>query len=115
MSEDARSALNALLCRTGEASTRLMLVLATNRPGDLDAAVLDRTDESLLLDLPDAAGRRALCAAYFEKYVKRAGAGAAIVVDAAITAAALDAIADRLDGFSGRSIPKPFLPAQGGP
>jgi ATPase family AAA domain-containing protein 3A/B len=47
MSEDARNALNALLYRTGEASSRFMLVLATNRPGDLDRAVGDRVDEAM--------------------------------------------------------------------
>jgi ATPase family AAA domain-containing protein 3A/B len=56
MSEDARNALNALLFRTGEASKKLMLVLATNRPGDLDAAVVARVAEALLIDLPDAPG-----------------------------------------------------------
>lgn len=48
-----RNALNALLYRTGDASTRFMLVLATNRPGDLDAAINDRVDESVLFGLPD--------------------------------------------------------------
>jgi len=115
MSEDARNALNALLFRTGEASKKLMLVFATNRPGDLDAAVLDRTDEALLLDLPDAAGRAALVNAYFGSYVLRAGdaGGAAIAVDPKVTPATLGALAARLDGFSGRSIAKLMLSVQG--
>lgn len=49
-----RNALNALLYRTGESSQHFMLVMATNRPGDLDDAINDRIDESLLFDLPDA-------------------------------------------------------------
>ena len=53
MSENQRNALNALLYRTGESSRHFMLVMATNRPGDLDNAVTDRVDESLLFDLPD--------------------------------------------------------------
>ena len=118
MSEEQRNALNALLYRTGAASRNLMLVLATNRPGDLDGAVLDRVDESLLFDLPDAASRRALVALYFDEYIVRAGsggsAGGAIAVEAAsVTGAYLDTVADRLSGYSGRAISKLFLALQG--
>ena len=42
LSEHSRNALNALLFQTGDQSRHFMLVLATNRPADLDAAVLDR-------------------------------------------------------------------------
>jgi ATPase family AAA domain-containing protein 3A/B len=44
---NVRAALNALLYRTGELSRDVVLVIATNRPEDLDAAVLDRMDESM--------------------------------------------------------------------
>ncbi|ONK71554.1 uncharacterized protein A4U43_C04F9830 [Asparagus officinalis] len=47
MSEAQRSALNALLFRTGDQSKDIVLALATNRPGDLDSAVADRIDEAL--------------------------------------------------------------------
>ncbi len=80
LSEDQRNALNALLFRTGEPSKKFMMVVATNRPGDLDAAVCtrmscarlcstsvrvvpqltDRMDESMLFDLPDEDARRKL-------------------------------------------------------
>jgi ATPase family AAA domain-containing protein 3A/B len=53
MSENHRNALNALLYRTGEASKHFMLVLATNRPEDLDTAVTDRVDESMHFVLPN--------------------------------------------------------------
>jgi len=46
-----------------------MLVLATNRAEDLDAAVLDRCDESLLFPLPDAKCRRTLLDLYWRKQV----------------------------------------------
>ena len=52
MGEEMRSCLNALLYNTGTASRKFMLVLATNRPGDLDLAVSDRVDEQLRFDLP---------------------------------------------------------------
>ena len=46
-----------------------MLVLATNRAEDLDAAVLDRCDESLYFGLPEVNGREKLLDLYFNKYV----------------------------------------------
>jgi ATPase family AAA domain-containing protein 3A/B len=45
MSEVAQNVLNTVLYHTGEQSFRFMLVLATNRPEDLDEALLDRMDE----------------------------------------------------------------------
>jgi AAA+ superfamily predicted ATPase len=44
-----------------------MMVLATNRPGDLDAAVNDRVDEALSFDLPGLAERESMCWLYFSK------------------------------------------------
>ncbi|CAE7890514.1 atad3 [Symbiodinium sp. KB8] len=71
----ARNALNALLYRTGEASHDFMMVLATNRPGDLDSAVTDRVDESLVFGLPSEMERQNLIRVYFEKYIVRSGEG----------------------------------------
>jgi ATPase family AAA domain-containing protein 3A/B len=59
-----RHALNALLYQTGTQSTKLLLVLATNRPEDLDEAVVDRMDASLLIDLPCLEERVAQCHLY---------------------------------------------------
>jgi ATPase family AAA domain-containing protein 3A/B len=73
MSEGLRGALNATLYRTGDQSRDFMVVLATNRPGDLDDAVLDRMDEALEFGLPGEAQRRALVAQYLDRYVTRAG------------------------------------------
>ena len=128
-----RSALNALLYRTGELSRDVVLVIATNRPEDLDAAVLDRMDESMEFGLPDAAARERMLRLYFDKLVvrgedagddapatgflgalgigkggKRGGGktGASIAVDADVDDAALDKAATKMDGFSGREIAK---------
>ncbi|CAM9844066.1 unnamed protein product, partial [Phaeothamnion confervicola] len=65
-SEAARNALNALLHHTGEPSPSFMLVLATNRPGEIDGAVLDRVDELVGLVLPAADDRRRLCLLYYQ-------------------------------------------------
>ena len=135
-----RSALNALLYRTGELSRDVVLVIATNRPEDLDAAVLDRMDESMKFGLPDAKARERMMRLYFDKLVvrgedagddapaqgflgalgigkggKRGGGkkGASIAVDEAITDATLNAAAAKLEGFSGREIAKTVAGAQG--
>jgi len=71
MSENAHNALNALLYHTGGERRDFLLVLATNRAEDLDEAVLDRCDESLLFGLPNAESRQKLIAQYYEAFVKR--------------------------------------------
>lgn len=64
-SEDARNVLSALLHATGAPSSRLMLVLATNAPGDIDSAVSDRVDEAVFFGAPDRAARIAIGRAAF--------------------------------------------------
>merc|ERR1719356_770969 len=71
MSEALRNALTTILYHTGTPSSQFMLVIATNRPGDLDSAVLDRLDESVEFGLPDCDARRSMAKLYFEKYVAR--------------------------------------------
>ncbi|XP_076954012.1 uncharacterized protein LOC143628257 [Bidens hawaiensis] len=74
MSEAQRSALNALLFRTGDQSKDIVLALATNRPGDLDSAVADRIDEVLEFPLPGEEERFKLLKLYLDKYITKAGA-----------------------------------------
>lgn len=69
MSEAQRSALNALLFRTGDQSRDIVLVLATNRPGDLDSAVTDRIDEVIEFPLPQEDERFKLLKLYLTKYL----------------------------------------------
>lgn len=69
MSEAQRSALNALLFRTGDQSRDIVLVLATNRPGDLDSAVTDRIDEVIEFPLPREEERFKLLKLYLNKYL----------------------------------------------
>ncbi|KAF6259265.1 hypothetical protein COO60DRAFT_1514012 [Scenedesmus sp. NREL 46B-D3] len=133
MSEGLRGALNALLFRTGDQSRDFMVVLATNRPGDLDDAVIDRMDEAIHFDLPGREQRGKLLALYLEKYISKAGteqgeagsgkstglglrastmlrgrklAADRIVVDAGVDQALLSEAAAKMEGFSGREIAK---------
>ncbi|XP_047327708.1 ATPase family AAA domain-containing protein 3-like [Impatiens glandulifera] len=73
MSEAQRSALNALLFRTGDQSKDIVLALATNRPGDLDSAVADRIDEVLEFPLPGEDERFKLLKLYLDKYIAKVG------------------------------------------
>ena len=69
MSEHTHNALNALLYNTGGERRDFMLVLSTNRPQDLDSAVLDRCDEFISLPLPNVECREILLAQYFKTFV----------------------------------------------
>lgn len=71
MSATAHNALNALLYNTGGERKDFMMVLATNRAEDLDAAVLDRCDESLFFPLPDAECRKDLILLYFDLHFRK--------------------------------------------
>jgi ATPase family AAA domain-containing protein 3A/B len=135
-----RAALNALLYRTGELSRDVVLVIATNRPEDLDTAVLDRMDEAMEFALPDEEARARMARLYFDKLIvrgedagddapaqgllgaiglgkggRRGGGktGTPIVVDPAVDDAAMREVAKRTEGFSGREIAKMMASVQG--
>ncbi|XP_064446183.1 ATPase family AAA domain-containing protein 3 isoform X1 [Mirounga angustirostris] len=69
ISEDLRATLNAFLHRTGQHSSKFMLVLASNQPEQFDWAVNDRIDEMVRFDLPQREERERLVRMYFDKYV----------------------------------------------
>ncbi|KAK8964814.1 hypothetical protein KSP40_PGU020789 [Platanthera guangdongensis] len=117
MSEAQRSALNALLFRTGDQSKDIVLALATNRPGDLDSAVADRIDEVLEFPLPGEEERFKLLSLYLDKYIARAGERKPSMLNLfkrqpqkieikGITDDILREAAAKTEGFSGREIAK---------
>ena len=105
MTESARNSLNTVLYHTAEASPRLMMVLATSRPSDLDEAILDRIDEMVELTAPDSACRRDLCDVYFEKLLgeKRFPRDVAFSEQ---KDKLLRSLAERSEGLSGNDIRK---------
>lgn len=127
-SEDAhlRHALNALLYQTGTQSKSFMLVLATNRPQDLDTAILDRIDVSLNIGLPKLRERIALLELYSQVHIRSVislkstsfwmklfSAKSKFEVDEdCLTSEFLDSIAKKIEGFSGREISKLMISAQ---
>ncbi|CAA0813105.1 AAA-type ATPase family protein [Striga hermonthica] len=118
MSEAQRSALNALLFRTGDQSKDIVLALATNRPSDLDSAVADRIDEVLEFPLPGLDERFKLLKLYLDKYIARAGNRQSGLFskffdkqqkEIEVKGLSDDVIkeaADKTEGFSGREIAK---------
>ncbi|XP_014399283.1 PREDICTED: ATPase family AAA domain-containing protein 3 isoform X1 [Myotis brandtii] len=69
ISEDLRATLNAFLHRTGQHSSKFMLVLASNQPEQFDWAINDRIDEMVSFELPQREERERLVRMYFDKYV----------------------------------------------
>ncbi|CAM9476678.1 unnamed protein product [Ectocarpus sp. 8 AP-2014] len=134
MSEGTRNALNALLYNTGSASRRLMMVLATNRAEDLDEAVLDRMDDSLLFPIPDRKSRAQLLVQYFHKYCATGKDGRSIgtgwglfsklswwwcgssaeglTIDVGVDERLVKGLAEEVQGFSGREVEKLMLGVQ---
>ncbi|KQK00948.1 ATPase family AAA domain-containing protein 3C [Brachypodium distachyon] len=117
MSEAQRSALNALLFRTGDQSRDIVLVLATNRPGDLDAAITDRIDEVIEFPLPGEEERFQLLKLYLNRYmIKEDGKRSpwSLLLNKQpqkihvrdITDDLLKDAARKINGFSGREIAK---------
>ncbi|XWS65081.1 hypothetical protein CRYUN_Cryun05aG0060100 [Craigia yunnanensis] len=118
MSEAQRSALNALLFRTGEQSKDIVLALATNRPGDLDSAVSDRIDEVLEFPLPGEDERFKLLRLYLDKYIAQAGSRKSGMLQnifkkqqqkiaiKGLTDDILREAAAKTEGFSGRELAK---------
>lgn len=121
MSENLRSSLNALLARTGSQTKDFVMVLASNRPSDLDSAVLDRVDEVIEFPLPGFEERERMIKMYLEKYIYEAGASEGGMfrksvaqplevegIDEEVIANA----ATETEGFSGREIAKMLVSLQ---
>ncbi|KAG7584275.1 P-loop containing nucleoside triphosphate hydrolase [Arabidopsis suecica] len=124
MSEAQRSALNALLFRTGDQSRDIVLVLATNRPGDLDSAVTDRIDEVIEFPLPGEEERFKLLKLYLNKYLMgedkkgekdsilkwsnlfKKKKSQKITIEGDLTDEVIKEAAKKTEGFSGREIAK---------
>lgn len=104
MSENMRNALSTFLYRTGTPSDKVMLVLATNEPGEFDRAVTDRVDEAVLFALPGVDERAKLLEKYFEENVRDPSRH--IVVADDVNTDDWVEMAEELEGLSGRQIMK---------
>ena len=124
-----RNALNALLYQTGTPSYKFMLVLATNRPGDLDSAVLDRIDVSISISPPQLQQRLSLIHLYMNYHLLQVVVKSQIktwwilsfftsstmkryIDDDCYSDETKEMMAKLTIGFSGREIAKLFIAAQ---
>uniref|UniRef100_A0A0N5CDD2 AAA domain-containing protein n=1 Tax=Strongyloides papillosus TaxID=174720 RepID=A0A0N5CDD2_STREA len=69
ISEHMRAMLNAFLYRTGEQSSKFMLILASNQPEQFDWAMNDRLDELVYFGLPQQPERERILLQYFQQYI----------------------------------------------
>lgn len=113
-----RNALNALLYQTGTPSNKFMLVLATNRPEELDEAILDRVDVSLQIPLPLQRERVLMCQFYMKNALdelieknKQNKINFSIDPDC-LSDEKLNLIGNITVDFSGREISKLFISVQ---
>ncbi|KAK9722865.1 ATPase family associated with various cellular activities (AAA) [Popillia japonica] len=108
ISEDLRATLNAFLYRTGEQSSKFMLVLASNTPEQFDWAVNDRLDEMVEFSLPGLEERERLIRLYFDIFVLQPATEGArrLKVDQFDYGALCSKMAVITEGMSGREIAK---------
>lgn len=107
MSEEMRTALNAFLYRTGEASNKVMIVFASNQPEQLDWAINDRIDDMIEFDLPSFDERLRMITQYMDKYLlKPASPVSRPITVTDVDEALLKSVATATEGFSGREISK---------
>jgi len=116
MSENMRNALSAFLFRTGTETNKFMIVLATNIPEALDAAVLDRTDEAVEFPNPGGPERKRIMQQYFRQYIKQEvlDKGKATVIKTSFDEEdeVFDRLTEQTDGFSGRQLSKFMISVQ---
>lgn len=97
-----RKLLLAFLARTG-AKTNVKIFIATNRPQDLDTAVLSRMSEHIHVGLPKLDERITLLNQYLNMYYG-IGNTTGVNIDPEIDRTSLIPLAKRLEKFSGRDI-----------
>lgn len=68
MSEYMRHTVNSFLYRTGSPSDKVIIVMATNVPEQLDEAVHDRIDEVVGFNVPSKKERQIMLYHYLVKY-----------------------------------------------
>jgi ATPase family AAA domain-containing protein 3A/B len=98
----------------GTQSKNFVMVLATNRPADLDRAVIDRIDEMVEFPLPTRHERFQLVELYFNMLLrKRQKLGGSAISVRDVNDEHFSEIAARTEGYSGRGLSKLMISVQG--
>ena len=123
ISESMRHTINSFLYRTGTPSEKVVLIMATNNPDQLDEAVHDRIDEVVGFNLPNENERRIMLfhylvkycqppktvsekAAFIWKYPRSLYHGKKLIRMEGVSKEIIEQIAKDTQGFSGREITK---------
>lgn len=106
MSEGLQQAVNALLFRTGAASSKVMLVITTNHPEELDWAFESRISKWIKLGLPEQPEREKLLREHIQKLASTDDRLAFQMSEEDVAK-----LAARMDGWSGRDIDMKFIDA----
>ncbi len=126
--EKTRKIITQLLTYTGTETRDYMVVFMTNRPEDLDEAVLSRVDSRLYIGTPESQQREDIIRLYIKKFlvngdhlVKQPNSlyewllpnstppTKAVIEENLFTEGYIKALSDRLKGFTGRDISKLIL------
>lgn len=103
--EDMRNALNAFLYRTGQPTTKFMVMMATNRPHEFDEAASDRVDDVVPFSLPAVDERKDMLKLYVQKLLRKASVPVKMPGDDNWDGLWKDVVA-QTQGFSGREMEK---------
>mmetsp|Transcript_2832 Transcript_2832/g.4836 ORF Transcript_2832/g.4836 Transcript_2832/m.4836 type:complete len:487 (-) Transcript_2832:44-1504(-) len=123
ITEYLRHSVNTFLYRTGTPSDKVVVILATNNPDQIDEAVHDRIDEVVGFKLPNENERRLMLFHYLVKFCqppqsqaeklqflynhpKSLVFGKKLIRTEGITKEVVNQIALQTEGFSGREITK---------
>ena len=123
ISESMRHTINSFLYRTGSPSEKVILIMATNNPDQLDEAVHDRIDEVVGFNLPNENERRIMLFHYLVKYCQPPQTmqeklefvwkyprsiyhGKKLIRMEGVSKDIIEQIAKATEGFSGREITK---------
>jgi len=93
--------LNGFLERIGQPSNKRKIIFITNRPHELDSALLSRTKEVILVPLPGITEREKMIDLYLAKNIK---SDAELKIAADVTPDVVKQTAVQLEGLSGRQI-----------
>lgn len=99
--------VNHILNKTGERSSKFMLIMTTNHKDNLDSAIYDRIDDYVEMALPDANMRKDVLALYISKiFLNQKDNGIAFVNHAkkVFTEQLINDLAQKTDGYSNRSL-----------
>jgi ATP-dependent Zn protease len=91
--------LNTLIARTGTPSKKIMLVLATNRPDELDIAIRDRMSHEIKIEKPEYAQRVKIISQYADELFANSPNYRKI-----FSSEAIQIMAKKTEGLSGRSL-----------